>query len=53
MAKIELDEKGILAQIEKVNKAKRKLDDELCELESMMQKVSIKEQGDSEESPKG
>lgn len=50
MAKIELDEKGILAQIEEVRKAKSKLNNELYELEMMLQKVSIKEKRDSEES---
>ena len=49
-AEIELDEKGILAQIERTRKAQSKLDNELCELRRMLEKASIKEKRDSEES---
>ncbi len=51
-AEIELDEKGILAQIERTRKAQSKLDNELYELGKMLGKALLKEKRDSEESPK-
>lgn len=51
-AEVELDEKGILAQIERTRKAQSKLNDELYELGQMLQRTSIKEKRDSAESPK-
>lgn len=48
---IEIDEKGILAQIERTQKAQSKLSSELYELGKMLQHSTKKEKGDSEESP--
>lgn len=50
-AEVEVNEKGILAAIERVRKARKVLDDALYELEKETQRVSLKEKGDSEESP--
>lgn len=51
MAKVEIDAEGILTQMEKVIKAKRQLEDEMNKLDSLLYHVTIKEKGDSEESP--
>lgn len=49
LANIEIDEKGILTQIEKTRKAQLKFNDELYELEKILRKANIKEKRDSEE----
>lgn len=51
LTEIEFNEKGILAAIERVRKAQKALNDTLYDLEKEMQRVSLKEKGDSEESP--
>jgi hypothetical protein len=52
-AKIEFNENRILEQIEKTRKAQTALRMELDELEEMLRKVTLKEVGDSKESPEG
>ncbi len=53
LAEVTLDDTGIFAQIEKTRKVLAKSKMELDELEDMLRKATLKEVGDSEESPKG
>lgn len=50
-AEIEVNEKGILAAVERVRKAQTVFNNALYELEKELQKTSLKEKWDSEESP--
>lgn len=51
-AEVEIDDKSILAQMERVIEAQRKLEDEMYKLRQMLQTTKVKEKRDSEESPK-
>lgn len=50
---VEVDNDGILAQIQKTREAGYKLETEMDKLEKMLRKAKAKEKGDSEESPQG
>ena len=50
-AEIEVDEKGVLAAVKQVRKTQTAFNNALYELERELQKVSLKEKRDSEESP--
>lgn len=50
-AEVEVNEKGILAAIERVRKAQTAFDSALYELDNELRRASLKEKGDSEESP--
>ena len=51
-AEVEIDEKSILAQMERTEKARRELEREMDKLRNLLQSVKTKEKRDPEESPK-
>lgn len=50
-AQVEVDETGIIAQMERVETAQRKLEEEMDKLHKLLWKAKIKEKGSSEEPP--
>lgn len=50
-AEIEVDNEGILAQMNKTKEAQWEFNKEMDKLEKMLRKVKVKAKGDSEESP--
>ena len=51
-AEIEIDDKSIIAQMERVSNAQYKLENEMNRLRQLLHATKAKEKGDSEESPK-
>ncbi len=52
MAQVEVDENGIIAQMQRVIDAQKVFEDELSELRRVLWKGKLKEKGSSEEPPK-
>lgn len=52
-AEIEIDDKSILTQMERVTNAQYELENEMDKLRKMIFSTKAKEKGDSKESPKG
>ena len=52
-AEIEIDDKSILAQMERVTDAQYKLENEMDKLRKMILSTKVKEKGDSKESTEG
>ena len=51
-AEVEIDDKSLIAQMQKVTYAQTKLENELSELRRLIFSTKVREKGDSKESPR-